>query len=294
MLRQAAAISRGEEKPAPRGDPGQLAPGALEGLSGAELRGGLEAALLGPHADRALTWLQRCGLLAAVLPELEATVNVGQEEGRDHKDIWLHIRQVVVQAPAEALLRWGALLHDIGKVPTRRVEAGRVTFHAHAEVGAEMFGAIAERLAFPASLAAAVKLLIAQHQRANQYESSWSDSAVRRLARQAGPQLPALLALSRADCTSAFASKRRAVVERIDELQARIAALAALDAKKRPLPKGLGTLLMERLQRRAGPWLGESLRRLEADVDRGVLSADQPPHYYLEAVLADRERYLPA
>ena len=74
------------------------------------------------------------------LPELEATVDFSQEAGRKHKDVWEHTKQVVRQSVPRPAVRWAALLHDIGKVPTRTFTPdGGVHFHRHSEVGARMF-----------------------------------------------------------------------------------------------------------------------------------------------------------
>ena len=90
--------------------------------------------------DVGLQWMHDAGVLAVLLPELEATVDFSQEAGRRHKDVWEHTKQVVRQSVPNPLVRWAALLHDIGKVPTRvMLPDGRVNFHRHAEVGARMW-----------------------------------------------------------------------------------------------------------------------------------------------------------
>ena len=102
-----------------------------------------------PHADDGLQWLHEAGVLQQVVPELDATVNFSQEAGRRHKDVWEHTKQVVMQSPAQPIVRWAALLHDIGKVDTRvMLSEGKVTFHRHAEVGARLFETLARRLGF--------------------------------------------------------------------------------------------------------------------------------------------------
>ena len=86
--------------------------------------------LLGRGVHVALQWLHDCGLLAVWLPELEATVDFSQEAGRKHKDVWEHTKQVVRQSVPRPAVRWAALLHDIGKVPTRTFTPdGGVHFH---------------------------------------------------------------------------------------------------------------------------------------------------------------------
>lgn len=246
------------------------------------LRAELEALLLGHQVPDALQWLQRAGLLRVLLPELEATVAFTQEAGRRHKDVWEHTKQVVAQAVPLPSVRWAALLHDIGKVPTRAFTAdGKVTFHGHAEIGARMFDRIARRLAFPKPLRERVRGLVLHHLRANQYESSWTDAAVRRFDRQMGELLEELLLLSRADITSARQHKRDAAQRRLDELQARIASLRELDARQPPLPSGLGDEIMRQFGLAPGRAIGELKQQLEAAIERGELEERREPAYYL-------------
>ena len=162
----------------------------------------LQECLLGPHVDQALTWLQEIGFVAKLLPELEATVNLAQEPGRHHKDVWEHTKLVVKQAVRRPSVRWAALFHDIGKVPTRTFTSSGVHFHGHAEVGARMFDKMCRRWVFPRSLRTQIRFLIRHHLRAAQYGEDWTDSAVRRFYREMDVALRDVLDLSRADITS--------------------------------------------------------------------------------------------
>ena len=247
------------------------------------LRLKLEELVLVQHADMALQWLHDVGVLALVLPELEATVNFSQEMGRRHKDVWKHTKQVVIQAAPEAVVRWAALFHDIGKVPTRASgPGGKVTFHGHPEVGARMFEKVARRLGFPGDLKAPVKFLVANHLRANQYDGTWTDSAVRRFDREMGDHLPRLFALSRADITSARQYKRKAAVTKMDELARRIEALREMDARVPPLPTGLGNAIMKHFGLPPSRLIGDLMKELTSAVEAGELEAQQEPGHYLE------------
>ena len=284
ILDQVVEIARSGEAPRPMvarevarfaEEVGQL-PAAL-------LRQRLEQALLQPAADVTLQWLHDCGVLARVLPELEQTVNFTQEMGRKHKDVWKHTKQVVVQAEPEPVVRWAALLHDIGKVPTRVVTPrGKVTFHGHAEVGARMFDKIARRLAFPARLRSRVRFLIYNHLRATQYDPDWTDNAVRRFDREMGEHLPRLLALSRADITSARRYKRLAATNRIQELARRVEVLREIDSRVPPLPTGLGNEIMSRFELIPGRLIGQLMKVLERAVEAGELEPQREPEHYLE------------
>jgi poly(A) polymerase len=246
------------------------------------LRALLGEALLGRFAGAALEWLHEVGLLARLLPEVEATVGFAQEMGRRHKDVWKHTKQVVEQAPAEPEVRWAALLHDIGKVPTRALaEGGKVTFHGHAEAGARMFDRVARRLSFPKAEKAQIRFLILHHLRANQYDASWTDSAVRRFDREVSAHLDDLLALSRADITSARPEKRAHALSQIEELSGRIAALREIDERQPLLPSGLGLAIMERFGLSEGPEIGILRRELEAAIDAEELEPRREPDLYL-------------
>ena len=244
----------------------------------------LTEAFCGRHPEIAMQWLRDAGLLAHLLPELDATVAFSQEAGRRHKDVWEHTKAVVRQAVPRPAVRWAAVLHDIGKVPTRRfVGPGKVTFHGHAEEGLRMFRrGPARRIAFPAELRERVELLILHHLRPGQYDGSWTDSAVRRFALDMGPILTDLLDLSRADVTSKRPGKRQRCLFLISELGRRIRELAALDARVPPLPAGVGDALMRALELRPGPQVGALRQRLIALCEAGEIEARREPEYYVE------------
>ena len=253
---------------------------ALDPLPPERIRAALDELLLTARPDRGLETLARSGVLEALLPEVAALIGFG--EGIRHKDVWEHTKQVVRQSPARLLLRWSALLHDIGKVPTRRFEKnGQVTFIGHPEVGARMLRRVRRRIAFTDEEYARVRFLVASHLRASAYDESWTDSAVRRFARDAGDYLEDLLDLSRADITSKYEEKVRRGLRQIDRLAARVEAVRAADARPAPLPKGLGTVIIEQLGVAPGPELGELMGRLRADVEAGRLEAQREHGYYL-------------
>ncbi|MBC8067647.1 MAG: HD domain-containing protein, partial [Deltaproteobacteria bacterium] len=193
-----------------------------------------------PHL--VLQWMRDAGLLAKLLPELDATVAFSQESDRKHKDVWEHTKAVVWQAVPRPTVRWAAVLHDIGKVPTRRFSKdGKVTFHGHAEEGLRMFkrGPL-RRIGFPTEIGETVGTLILHHLRPGQYDGTWSDAAVRRFHREMEPWLRDLLDLSRADVTSKRPGKRMRCLRGISDLSKRMRALEEQDAEVKPLPPGLG------------------------------------------------------
>jgi poly(A) polymerase len=188
-------------------------------------------------------------------------------------------------------VRWGALLHDIGKVKTRRIDdSGEVHFFGHSEVGAAMFRKrVALRLGFEGELRERVHFLILQHLRASQYDQSWTDSAVRRFAREMGDGLTDLLDLSRADITTKRPERKKRGLRQISELAQRIERLRAADAKLPTLPKGLGDAIMARFHMPPSRRIGELKRRLEAEIEGGALEPRREPEHYLTWLQAHRD-----
>jgi poly(A) polymerase len=284
LIKAATAISHDAKLPTPamtRAAREEL--GTIERAEPLRLRTELEATLMGHHVHLALQWLQEIGVMKLILPELDATVGMAQEAGRKHKDVWEHTKQVVRQTVPRADVRWGALLHDIGKVPTRTfTRDGGVHFHGHAEVGARMFGPIARRLGFDKPQKGTVHFLILHHLRASHYSDGWTDSAVRRFDREMGDHLKDLLDLSRADITSKRPGRRQELLQQIHDLQERILQLRELDAKQPPLPKGLGTALTEKFGIPPSKRIGDIKKALEAACEAGELEERREDAYYLE------------
>lgn len=240
------------------------------------------------HPHVLMQWLRDARLLSHLLPELEATVTFAQEGERRHKDVWEHTKAVVRQSVPRPAVRWGAVLHDIGKVTTRRfLPDGRVTFHGHAEEGVRMFRrGVVKRIGFPPDMRKLVELLIRHHLRAGQYDGSWTDSAVRRFHREMEPFLRDLLDLSRADVTSKRPGKRARCLRLITELARRIECLEAEDHKPKPLPPGLGNALMHGMALPPGKHIGELRERLQALFEADEIEGGREPDYYLEIVRA--------
>ncbi|MEM9191339.1 MAG: HDIG domain-containing metalloprotein, partial [Myxococcota bacterium] len=194
-----------------------------------------------------------------------------------------HTKQVVRQAVPRLAVRWGALLHDIGKPKTRSIEPnGEVHFFGHAEVGAAMFRKrVSQRLGFDGALHDRIHFLILYHLRASQYDGTWTESAVRRFYKEMGDGLTDLLDLSRADITTKRPAKKKRGLRSISELGARIRKLQAEDAKLPPLPKGLGTLIMEEFGVPPSKKLGDIRKELERRCEAGTLAPEQDAAYYI-------------
>lgn len=255
-------------------------------VSSPQLHDSLTYALCGRHPQLAMQALRDTGLLAHLLPELDATVDFSQAAGRRHKDVWEHTKVVVWQSVPSPAVRWAAVLHDIGKVPTRRfLPDGGVTFHGHAEVGERMFlRGPARRLGFEPKLRDRVAELIRWHLRPGQYDGTWTDAAVRRFAREVGPAMADLLNLSRADITSKRPGRRKHCLGKISELGRRIRELEAEDRRPKPLPSGLGDCLMAALDLPPGRHIGILRARLQALFEAGEIEGGREAEYYVEQV----------
>jgi poly(A) polymerase len=222
------------------------------------------------------------GLAEQFLPELPA-LQLEIDEHHRHKDVYEHTLTVVEQAMAlekagpDLVLRLAALLHDIGKPPTRRFEpGGGVSFHHHEVVGARMTRKRLKALRYPKDLLEDVSRLVELHLRFHGYaDGEWTDSAVRRYVRDAGPLLPRLHLLTRADCTTRNRRKAAALAAAYDHLEERVQTLAEAEELASIRPDLDGNEIMQILQIPPGREVGEAYRYLlEQRLDRGPLGRE--------------------
>jgi poly(A) polymerase len=211
----------------------------------------------------ALELLDAGGLLEAVLPEVAACKGVAQSGYHTH-DVFGHTLLTVEGVPPDLVLRLGALFHDVGKPATATPDGA---FTGHETVGAELARSALERLRFSQKEIETVVKLVRLHLRPVYYSSEWSDGAVRRLARDAGPVLDRLIALARADIgASAYPEP-----EKLDELQARIdGVLSERPSRLAPLVTGEDVMFARGIG--PGPEVGRVKKRLEELVIDGELA----------------------
>ncbi len=259
-----------------------------------DVRARLDRVMMSGDAEAGLDALLACGALSAMLPEVEAMVGFGDGEWR-HKDVWKHTKQVVRQAIPRLEVRWAALLHDIGKVRTRSISPeGEVHFFGHAEVGARMFDRIERRVPLfgrDEAFRGSVRFLILNHLRASQYDPSWTDSAVRRFAKEMGDGLDDLLALSRADITTKRPEKKRKGLKQITDLADRVRSLVEQDAVVPPLPSGIGDEMMKAFGLPPSRKIGDLKKALEALVDSGEIASHQPAEVYIAFLRENAARF---
>jgi poly(A) polymerase len=260
--------------------------GRLEIVSAERKRDEFVKLLLGADPVRGLRLLVDTGAADYVVPELsklKATV----DEHRRHKDVYEHTLTVLEQAVRlerergfgpDLVIRLAALLHDIGKPKTRSFEpGGGVSFHHHEVVGAAMTRSRLAELHFPKQVIEDVARLVELHLRFHGYaEGEWTDAAVRRYVRDAGPLLERLHVLTRSDCTTRNRNKAARLAAAYDDLEERINRLAAEEELKAIRPRLDGAEVMRYLDLSPGPVVGRALKfLLELRLERGPMTADE-------------------
>jgi poly(A) polymerase len=244
----------------------------LEIVSVERIRDELERLLLVEDPSDGLWMLCRTGLSDEFLPELNA-MRLEQDPIHSHKDVLAHTIAVVRNTDPRLRVRLAALFHDIGKPKTRSFGPGGVSFHHHEVVGARMTEERMRALRFPAQLIEEVTTLVYLHLRIHTYAMGWTDQAVRRYVRDAGPLLDDLNHLQRSDCTTRNRRRATALARRMDELEARIARLREQEELESIRPPLDGRQVMTYLGIPPGPLVGEALDfLLDARLDEGPIS----------------------
>jgi poly(A) polymerase len=254
-------------------------------VSAERVRGELEKLLLAPYPRRGLELLVDTGLADVVLPELPA-LRLEIDEHHQHKDVYEHTLQVLDRAIAlepdgpDLVLRLAALLHDIGKPATRRLEpGGGVSFHHHEVKGAHLARKRLRALTFGKDVVDAVFLLTEMHLRFHGYgqpgTSPWSDAAVRRYVHDAGDQLDRLHRLTRSDCTTRNQRRAERLSRAYDDLEQRIAVLAEQEELRAIRPDLDGNEIMAVLGLPPGREVGAAYKHLLAlRMEHGPLGHD--------------------
>ena len=257
-------------------------------VSAERIRDELDKLITADHPSAGLWFLVDTGLAEQFLPELPA-MRLEHDPIHRHKDVLTHTFAVIenVRPPHELpadhppfdfrITRLAALFHDIGKPRTRGYQPGKgTTFHHHDAVGARMTRRRLQELRYSNSDVVAITELVALHLRFHTYRLGWSDAAVRRYVRDAGPLLNELNVLTRCDCTTRNERKARTLSRRMDELEQRIAELAAAEELAALRPELDGRQVMEHLGVPPGRVVGDALDALlEIRLEEGLVGDEE-------------------
>ncbi|MEZ5342601.1 MAG: HDIG domain-containing protein [Acidimicrobiales bacterium] len=214
------------------------------------------------------------GEVDEIVPELSA-LRLEQDPIHRHKDVLAHTIAVTAKTRPDLQIRLAALFHDIGKPATRSFEHGGVTFRHHEAVGAKITKARLRALEFEQPLVKNVAELVRLSGRFKGFADGWSDSAVRRYARDGGPILGDLNELVRCDCTTRNKQKVARIQHHVDKLEERIIELARQDRIAAERPQMDGKAVMDYLGLPPGPMVGKAtaflleLKRSEGVLDDG-------------------------
>ena len=242
--------------------------GRLEIVSAERITSELTKLMLTPDPAFGIDVLVQTEVADEVLPEV-SRLRMEADEHHRHKDVYQHsltvLRQAIELEPQYGLdgdltVRLAALLHDIGKPRTRSLlPDGRVAFHLHEVIGAKMTKRRLTALRFPNDVVRDVSRLVELHLRFHGYgEGEWTDSAVRRYVRDAGPLLSRLHVLTRADCTTRNRAKAARLARAYDGLERRITELSEQEELARIRPELDGNEIMRILGVRPGPVVGQA------------------------------------
>lgn len=261
----------------------------LQIVSAERIRAELERLIISDHPRRGIEAMEYTGVADYVLPEIAALKSTVDEHGR-HKDVYEHSLTVLDQAIAletdesgpvpapDFVLRFAALMHDVGKPATRQFHpGGKVTFHQHDIVGAKMTRKRMRELRFDKQTIKDVSRLVELHQRFHGYgEAAWTDSAVRRYVNDAGPLLERLHRLTRADCTTRNRRKAMRLQAAYDDLEARIAELKEREEMEAVRPDLDGEQIMQILNIPPGRDVGRARSfLLDLRLTEGPLGAEE-------------------
>jgi poly(A) polymerase len=248
----------------------------LEIVAAERIRMELDKLMVVDRPGPGLWFLVHTGLAAEFLPELPG-LELEQDPIHRHKDVLAHTIAVVENTSPDKILRLSALFHDVGKPKTRSYGTkGKVMFHHHEVVGARMTRDRMVALRYPNDEVEAVVELVKLHLRFHTYRMGWTDSAVRRYVRDAGPLLDRLNELTRCDCTTRNPKKAEALAERMDQLEQRIAELREQEELAAMRPDLDGAEVMAHLDIPPGRQVGKALDfLLELRLEEGPLAKDE-------------------
>ncbi|HEX2850605.1 MAG TPA: CCA tRNA nucleotidyltransferase [Acidimicrobiales bacterium] len=247
----------------------------LEIVSAERIRDELDKLMTVDSPTEGLWFLVRTGLAGEFIPELPA-LGLEQDPIHRHKDVLAHTIAVVEKTRPDRLLRLAALFHDVGKPKTRSIGPAGVSFHHHEVVGARITRDRMRALRYSNEDIDDVTRLVELHLRFHTYKMGWTDSAVRRYVRDAGPLLVRLNELTRSDCTTRNKRRAEELSRRMDDLERRIDELRRQEELDAIRPDLDGRDVMDLLGVAPGPVIGRALHHLlELRMEEGPLGREE-------------------
>ena len=223
-----------------------------------------------------LVIMQKTGLLKIVFPEIDVMYDMDQSPEWHHKDIFAHTLQVVDNAAKltnKMEIRFAALVHDIAKPPTRRIDPKRgYTFHGHDAMGERMLHKVSKRLRLSNQLSNYLKKLTLLHLRPIALaKNGVTDSAVRRLMVSAGSEIDDLMTLCRADITTKNPKLVNRYLRNFDLVEDRMKVVLNKDSAKKFQSPVRGSEIMEIFNIKEGKKVGELKKSIEDAILDGVI-----------------------
>ena len=218
--------------------------------------------------------LQKAGLLKHVFPEIDTMYGMDQTSEWHHKDIFAHTIQVVDNAAKlsnKMEIRFAALVHDIAKPKTRRIDKKKgYTFHGHDAVGERMINEVASRMKLPNVLKIYLKKLTLLHLRPIALvKDIVTDSAVRRLMVAAGDDLEDLMILCRADITTKNPKRVKKYLKNFEKVEKKMNSVFEKDSIKSFQSPVRGKEIMKVCNINEGPNVGKIKKRIEEAILNG-------------------------
>lgn len=241
----------------------------------------LNKILLSSLPSRAFKLLQKSGLLSVILPELDELKGVETIDNRSHKDNFYHTLQVVdnvVESSDNLWLRWAALLHDVGKAPTKKYSPEQGwTFHGHDYVGSRMIPVIFRKIRLPLDQKMRyVQKLVRLHLRPiSLTRENVTDSGIRRLIVDAGDEIEDLMVLCRADITSKNQEKVKRYLIRFNKVWKKIKEVEEKDRLRNWKPPVSGKDIMETFNIAPSPLVGEIKEAIKEAILNGEINNDR-------------------